>query len=137
MNYGSLVLLIVIHIVFDFFFQTREMGKNKSSKLSYLIPHLFIISLGLSIYATFCGRYTHNQGVMFVAGNVILHGVIDWNIWRLFKTLVIFRLSKGKKLYLVTDYKYWEDSMFYNFIAIDQALHAICYLALDYLVRSL
>jgi hypothetical protein len=144
MDYASLVLLIVIHVVFDFALQSREIAKNKSSKLSYLLPHLFILMIGLSIYTNLSGRYSHNQGIGFVCGNILLHGLIDWNIWKLYKYIVYRRLSKGKKLYLATkngnnivDYKYYDDSMFYNFIAIDQALHGFCYLGLDYLVRSL
>lgn len=144
MDYKSLILLIVIHVIFDFVLQTRDVAKNKSSKLSYLIPHLFILLIGLSIYASLSGRYSYYQGLGFVYGNILLHGLIDWNIWKLYKYIVYRRLSKGKKLYLATkngdnvvDYKYYDDSMFYNFIAIDQALHAFCYLGLDYLVRTL
>lgn len=132
MDYSSLVLLIVIHIIFDFLLQTRDIATNKSSNIKYLIPHLVILFMGLMIYTKLSGRYSPNQAMLFVCWNIFLHGVIDWNIWRLYKWTV-YKRTKGEAGY---DYKYWEDGMFYDFIAYDQGLHALCYLGLDWIVRS-
>ena len=131
MDYGSLVLLIVIHIIFDFVLQSRTIATNKSSSIKYLIPHLVILFVGLTIFIHFSGRYTYNQATVFLFGNVILHGIIDWNIWNLYKFLVIKRFPKAD-----ASYKYYEDKVFYDFIALDQGLHALCYLGLDYLART-
>lgn len=132
MDYSSLVLLIAIHIIFDFLLQTRDIATNKSSNIKYLIPHLVILFMGLMIYTKLSGRYSPNQAMLFVCWNIFLHGVIDWNIWRLYKWTV-YKRTKGEAGY---DYKYWEDGMFYDFIAYDQGLHALCYLGLDWIVRS-
>lgn len=136
MDYGSLILLMLTHIIFDFFLQTRDIATNKSSKLSYLIPHLFILLIGLSIYANLSGRYTYYQGITFVYANILLHGLIDWNIWKLYKAYTYFQITKGRRSKLMrgNEYKYYEDGLFYDFIAIDQTLHGLCYLAIDYLV---
>lgn len=145
MSYASLVLLIVIHVIFDFVLQSRETATNKSSNLKYLMPHLFMIFIGMTIFASLSGRYeTQNQAGIFIFGNVILHGLIDWNIWKLYKVFTYIQIKRGKRenLFTITedqvgDYKYWEDATFYNFIAIDQALHGLCYIGLDCLARSL
>lgn len=132
MDYKSLVLLTIVHIIFDFVLQSRTIATNKSSSLRYLAPHLFILSIGLTIYASLSGRYTDSQGISFVYLNIILHGIIDWNIWRLYKFIVLKRFKNVDK-----DFKYYEDGLFYDFIAFDQGLHAFCYLGIDYLVRTL
>lgn len=132
MDYGTLVLLIVVHIVFDFVLQTRDIAKNKSSNIKYLIPHLVMLGFGLMIFTKLSGRYSPNQAMLFVSWNVILHGIIDWHIWRFYKWTVIKR-TKGQADY---NYKFYEDGVFYDFIAYDQGLHALCYLGLDWVVRS-
>jgi hypothetical protein len=131
MDYKSLVLLIVMHVVFDFVLQDRETAKKKSSQFSYLLPHLFILAFGLLLYTILSDRYTSWQGFSFMLGNIILHGIIDWNIWKLYKLSVLIRFKN-----VGNDFEYYNDGMFYNFIALDQALHGLCYLGLDYLVRS-
>lgn len=129
MGHGSLVLLIVIHVVFDFVLQSRNTAKNKSSSFSYLAGHLFIILFGLLLYGVLCG-YTKEQGLYFAILNTIAHGLIDWNIWRLYKLSVARRYPSADM-----SFEYYNDSMFYNFIAFDQALHGFCYIGFDYLVR--
>lgn len=131
MDYGSLLLLICIHVIFDWFLQTRDIATNKSSKFKYLLAHLFILMFGLMIYTKLSGRYSPDQAMLFVTWNLILHGFIDWHIWRIYKWVVIKRNKDA-----TYDYKFWEDGVFYDFIAIDQTLHAFCYLGLDWIVRS-
>jgi hypothetical protein len=141
MSHGSLVLLIIIHIIFDFFLQTREIATNKSSKFSYLVPHLIILFVGLCIYTNVSFRYSYYQGLAFVWANIILHGIIDWNIWRLYKAYTYFQIKRGRRANLMqgadqqgNQFRYWEDGLFYDFIAIDQALHGLCYIAIDFIV---
>jgi len=131
MDYKSLVLLILIHITFDFLLQSRETATNKSIHFKHLANHLVTLAVGLILFTILSHRYTLSQAFIYVNLNLIAHGLIDWNIWRLYKYTIV-------KRYLDVDmsFKYWEDRMFYNFIALDQGLHALCYLGLDYLVRS-
>lgn len=130
MSHGSLVLLIIIHVIFDFLLQSRDTATNKSSNFKYLVGHLAVIYFGLLIYSLLVG-YNVSQGVSFALGNTILHGIIDWNIWRLYKLSVIKRFPTAD-----AKFEYYNDSMFYNFIALDQALHGLCYIGLDLLVRN-
>lgn len=141
MEHKTLVLLIVFHIIFDFVLQDREMAKNKSSSFKYLGPHLYILFVGLVIFVAVSNIYTGPQGFIFIFGNVLAHGLIDWNIWKLYKAYTHRQIKKNKRLTLVQDccgesYKYWSDSMFYNFIAIDQGLHGLCYVGFDWLARA-
>ncbi len=131
MSIASLVMLSVFHVVFDFFLQDRETATNKSSKFSYLLGHLFYIYVGLSFYAVICGDYSVSQGFYFALGNSVLHGLIDWNIWKLYKFSVLKRFPSAG-----LDFKYYEDSWFYNTIAVDQLLHGLCYLAVHLLVKG-
>lgn len=128
MDYKSLILLILTHIIFDFVLQSRTIATNKSSSLKYLIPHLVILFAGLVIFTILSGRYNPNQRILFIFGNIVLHGLIDWNIWNLYKFITIKRFPK-----VDSSFKYYEDGLFYDFIAFDQGLHAFCYLGLDFL----
>ena len=69
--------------------------------------------------------------------NALIHGVIDWNIWKLYKYTVYRRLltrviSEGARedqyeagiASHAKVWKYYEDSKFYDTIGIDQFLHA-------------
>lgn len=142
MEHGALVLLIAIHVLFDFVFQTREVAKNKSSNFNYLAPHLFILFIGLVLYTILSHRYTIIQGQFFVLANILAHGVIDWNIWNIYKKYTYWQCYKGKRGELIQaadqkgeKYRYWDDSVYYNFIAVDQALHGLCYIIFDYIVK--
>ncbi len=60
-------------------------------------------------------------GWKFALINAVIHGVIDWNIWRAYKMYV----SASHDLANLggSDYKYWEDHLFYVTIGLDQFLH--------------
>lgn len=122
--------LMLTHVLTDWILQDRETAKNKSSNYRYLIPHLFIIYSGLLIWGYSNGLYFRNSFV-FALLNVILHGIIDKYLWTIYKYLVVKRFPEVKK---GMPFEYWEDNWFYNFIAIDQLLHGICYVLIFNLV---
>jgi hypothetical protein len=122
--------LMLTHVLTDWILQDRETAKNKSSNYRYLIPHLFIIYSGLLIWAKLSGLNFYDSAI-FAAGNAILHGVIDKHLWTAYKYLVVKRFPEVKK---GMPFEYWEDNWFYNFIAIDQLLHGICYVLIFNLV---
>jgi hypothetical protein len=51
--------------------------------------------------------------------NAGLHGLIDWNVWRVYKRYVYW-WHKPKS---AEEFKYWEQQSFYSTIGFDQFLH--------------
>lgn len=139
--------LLMVHFVADFLLQSREMGTKKSSELKWLMAHLAIQFIAFVIILSPLYGLT---GIVFAALNAVIHGVIDWNIWRGYKWSVARRLydeqgnpwvegkSKGFPLHsLMSDvdhsfippqppqWRYWLDHWFYATIGFDQLLHAL------------
>lgn len=127
-----LVYMFFLHFLADFVLQSREMGKKKSENVRMLGLHLLIqfcvMFMGLGIV-------THVTTAMLIASsNAVVHGVIDWNIWRLYKVSAHYRIikdfpSSGAKSLedyynkRVADWTYWEDHLFYTTIGADQLAH--------------
>lgn len=128
-----LIWLMVLHFVADFILQSREMGKKKSSELKWLAYHLAIQ------FTVFC-----LVGWKFALANALIHGVIDWHIWKGYKIIAHYRLMRRADLSswmngnlniphevrraekygeLLKDFQYWEDHWFYTTIGFDQLLH--------------
>lgn len=117
-------ILFSFHFIFDFLLQSRTTAKNKSSNMRYLLGHLFCIMFGILLAGMFFESMTPSQVFKFALINTILHGLIDWNIWNVYKLTVI------KRFPVATDkFEFWEDSWFYAFIGLDQLLHSLCYLS--------
>lgn len=114
--------MFVLHFVADFLLQSREMGRNKSKQIGWLAIHLAIqavvFSFGLSMVIGI------KSATWFAVINTAIHGLIDWNIWRLYVKSVIWRRSRDGSFKLVDNqYPYWEDPVFYATIGFDQMLH--------------
>jgi len=127
--------------------QSREMGQKKSNEWRWLARHLLIqfsfFLFGLGIFSLFAEISV--QAVLLIPIlNTIVHGVIDWNIWRLYKLYVWRKLVKkyevkypDRKLAApnyakaeAMSYPYWEDHLFYSTIGFDQLLHILTIIAL-------
>jgi hypothetical protein len=129
--------LLVLHFIADFILQSREMGKKKSSEWRWLLAHLSI-QFGIFLFV----------GWKFALANALVHGLIDWNIWKLYKLSAHLRINKRvdlvylvkfmeegkhpkpsfkKNLYKkeVAGWQYWEDHLFYTTIGFDQLLHGL------------
>lgn len=120
----QLITLFVTHFFADFILQGRTMAQKKSSHLGWLTLHLLI---------QFFAFWAVTRSWQFALVNALIHGAIDWNIWRLYKTSVYFRANRMDPRRVPTaDFKYWEDSMFYWFIGLDQMLHGITLIVLAY-----
>jgi hypothetical protein len=109
------------------------MGKKKSSDPGWLASHLAIQFMAFLLVLICSGR--GDQCVHFALANTIIHGIIDWNIWRLYKAYVHAAIRKNPKHPLFTDgteepWKYWEDHWFYTTIGFDQLLHTLTIVAL-------
>jgi len=112
MNYLLMAYCFLIHFIADFLLQSRDMAKNKSSNFTYLAVHAQILFVVFTI-ALF--PFLGIEALWFSLLNSIIHGIIDWHIWRVYKWI--------KRKENINTFKYWEDSMFYSFIGFDQFLH--------------
>lgn len=130
---------LFLHFVADFVLQSRDMGKRKSIEFKVLLDHCSIqwltIFLGLSIVMPF-----YDAAAISIL-NALIHGVIDWNIWRIYKWNAEQRIVKSVKpqdLHNLKDiranFKYWEDHMFYCTIGADQLLHSLTLIGLITLI---
>lgn len=136
MTAGLLIYVFFLHFVADFLLQSREMGKTKSSNFKMLLAHLGIqftvVAAGLDPVIGI------KNAILISFFNALIHGVIDWHIWRGYKALVGMRVydkdgnpwrspEQGPMQHsLVSDkgvWQYWEDHWFYATIGLDQLLH--------------
>ena len=123
MNAFLLVYLFALHFIADFLLQTRDMATKKSSDINVLAAHcgiqLLVICAGLTLFTS------ASQAFYMAFFNALIHGVIDWHIWKGYKLSVAKRFPElnWKDPYQVSVYKYWEDSWFYSTIGLDQLLH--------------
>ena len=130
-----LVYCLFLHLVADFFLQSREMGTKKSSEFAWLAMHLAIQFLMFQVGLGFIVGF--GVATKFALLNALIHGVIDWNIWKLYKYSAYVRLAdqarqEGCRKDQIEDrvkelskgWKYYEDHLFYSTIGVDQFLHA-------------
>lgn len=131
-----LIYILILHFIADFLLQSREVATNKSSKLSYLGEHLIILHLTISILLLPVVGLI--KAVTFSLLNVLIHGVIDWYIWRVYKWNVMRQIKKafpnGNWIEIGKLFKYYEDHWFYATIGFDQLLHVITLIVLYYQV---
>lgn len=160
----ELIYLLFLHFVADFLLQSRKMGERKSTDKRWLLAHLsiqflvfFVGVFALFIYNTFSFwqpgaaleyiKFGTVLALLFSGANAIVHGIIDWNIWRLYKFFTYRRLlhisrnpvsmtlRPGEEnpvllKILIKDFEYWKDHWFYATIGLDQFLHAATLLLL-------
>lgn len=112
-----LVYLYALHFVADFLLQSREMATKKSSDINVLFNHCAIqywtIILGLCPFLGF------GRACVVSASNALIHGLIDWHIWKGYK----WSVAKRDPTATPATWKYWEDHWFYTTIGFDQFLH--------------
>ena len=127
------IILFITHFLFDFVFQSREMGKKKSEDINYLLKHGGILFMG---YMWAAYAICDNMADMFALSAiiVIIHCIQDWYIWRGYKWLIKRQIAREKFngdvncTWLKEEmgwFEYWEDPKFYATIGLDQTLHFI------------
>lgn len=134
MNILTIIILLGAHLVGDFLLQSRQIARDKSSKLSALAEHIMILaatySIGLGLLGMFDPGMDGFDGVTFLGINLISHALIDWYVWRGYKLSVLLRHTEGpgslaERANRVAwgRFRYYEDQWFYWTIGLDQFLH--------------
>jgi len=122
-----LAYLLFLNFIGDWILQSPKMGKEKSEKKSVLFSHIGIIFATLF----FGGIIFVNPEKMFLIAviNTALHGIIDWNIWNLYKYSIKYRHPDKSMLELKQEYeterKYAIDPFFGYILGFDQLLHVV------------
>ena len=125
------IAVFLLHFVADWVLQSPEMGRQKSNKFKVLCQHISII-----FFVIFLGTIPllgWKMAALLSLVNALTHAVVDWNIWRFYKTTVYFRNKDMFKemgeeratAYLKRHYKYWLDPVFGYFLGTDQLIHYI------------
>ena len=117
----NLLIMLFLHFLSDFIFQSREMAENKSKDVKVLFKHCFTIFLVFSLF-----------GIEFALYNAVIHFFIDATIWNIYKLTVKLRNKERTKKDLTNNFEYWKDSIFYDFIGLDQMLHIATLIILAY-----
>jgi hypothetical protein len=100
-----LIILVILHFLADFVFQTRDMAINKTRSYKALSKHCVVVFLFM---------FFGSMNFYFALTNAVLHGFIDKNIWRYYR-----RQNKKEGI------NPCEDQKFYITLGMDQAIHMI------------
>ena len=116
----SISVALLLHYGLDFLLQPRWMAKDKSWRLEVLLLHGLVL----------VGGFAPVFGLAFAVWNAVIHCLIDWWVWRIYRKTVVHRIlrqSGSARGYAGTigNWKYYEDKMFYDFIGADQLLHVL------------
>ena len=90
---GRIIILILIHLVGDFFFQGSKLSKLKSFKMPYLLEHVGIYTAIFIILSPLILGLTFLQGLAFSLLNGSLHFVIDYFTGKYKQKFIINKLN--------------------------------------------
>jgi hypothetical protein len=116
--------LLVVHFVADFLLQPREMATQKSVNPKWLYGHL---AIQCAMFGIALGPFYGDKALLFAFCNSLVHGLIDWNIWRLYKLSVVKRYPElnWSDPEQAKQWDFWNDSWFFHTIGLDQMLHGL------------
>jgi hypothetical protein len=136
MSTALLIFLFIAHFIADFLLQDRDMAQNKSRRFSVLVRHAaihWLVVLGCAAHVL-----PPLTAILLTTINALLHGLVDWFIWKAYKA---FAIKRAKDYQSHNDephplmapdgrtWRYWEDSWFFKTIGLDQLLHMLGLLA--------
>ena len=112
----QIIILIYIHWIADFLFQTKEMALNKSKNNFWLFAHVFVYSMTWFFIGILF--YKPEQVVLFIITTFVCHFITDYFTSRWTSSLY------EKKIY-------YGFPSFFSVIGLDQFLHyfqlIVCY----------
>lgn len=123
-NCLHILIILFLEWIGDFLLQSRGVAQKKSESLKHLFEHLFLLHLPI-VFAGQMFGFNPYDWALFLWCNIIIHGIVDWNIWKGYKYLVQKRLKGDEQaLYNFKMRKdYAQDEMFYATIGLDRFLH--------------
>lgn len=134
------IYLFFLHFLADFVFQSREMAEKKSSDFKYLFNHVLIQITVMFFGLMLVPSLSYGKMYQIAFFNAMIHGLIDWNIWKLYKFVVKYRLDRHyeddeeAKAFAAANWEYWKDKDFYITIGFDQFLHFTTILVVIWMV---
>lgn len=110
-TFYTLTTFTFFHWLFDFFFQTEEMGNNKSKDNFVLLEHIVIYFGGLMCMMAVNCWYFHNQiyTLVWFVINAVAHFFTDWTTSR--ATSLLYKEERYHDFFVV--------------IGVDQFIHMI------------
>ena len=103
-----IIIILLTHVIADFFLQGSKLSKLKALKLSYLFEHVGIYTLTFLIISPLLLGLSFIQGVIFSLLNGVLHFIVD------------FITGKLKSRFFETN-----ESKYLTTIGIDHTIHLI------------
>lgn len=114
-----LIILLITHVLCDFYFQSPKMAKNKRDRLLWVFIHAFVYSIGAFAILAFV---TPGLEWKYLLGFAMGHAVIDLAKYLICNSKYMGKVSFVKK----------EQNIFIS----DQILHILLILALTYLIKD-
>lgn len=110
-SYYTIITILVLHFIFDFFFQTDKMAQGKSKNFYDLSTHVGVVSIGILLMGVLNCNYFEHAGLMvaFIVINSLAHFFTDY-----------FSSRASSRLY--------NDNEFHDFfgtIGLDQLVHYV------------
>ncbi len=114
----DILIIVSMHTIFDWLFQSRWQAENKSKNWLALTSHVVVYNLGLAIAGGFLLMWTSPlMYVTWVLGNSVLHFITD---------AITSRLNA----------KFYPTKAFWNTIGIDQLIHYATLFTTLYICRK-
>lgn len=97
---GKIILIILIHLLGDFFLQGNKLNKNKATKPMALIRHVSVYTLSFVVLSPLLLDLTIQQGLIYSLLNGGLHLLVDWGTSK--KRLEFWKVNENKYLKYVS-----------------------------------
>ena len=123
MEYFQIILLLFFHLIADFFFQTRSMGRKKGKNIYWLISHVLVYTIVMTLcWELFLGFFAKTFSTMFLFAFITFstHLITDYFTSKLSGYCYI-KMLEDKKDAKKTDFYEWA---FWLVIGFDQFIHA-------------
>lgn len=85
----KIAYVFFLHFLADWALQSKYMSRNKSIKANVLLGHtsihFIVFTIGMLLLMPF------KSALIFSLANAVIHAIIDWYLWRVYKVSVFLR----------------------------------------------